>query len=279
MLLVCDLDRTLIPNGKESEDDTLKNFYNKIKDIKNTTLVYASGRNLNLLKKGKAKYKLELPEYFLGSVGTEVYLLKKNFFGLKKLIPDPDWDNYVKNENPNWNRESLVETVSVMTNNNFYLQEESVQNKFKVSYYLNKETSKNEFEYNEFKDRILKEIQEKLDDLNLKAELIYSFDQKKSIGLVDILAKKASKLSALEFLIKKLNYNREDVIYAGDSGNDLLPLTAGINAILVNNARPEIKQKALEIVKEKGSEDRLFISTKNYSAGVIEGVNYFLKKQ
>jgi sucrose-6F-phosphate phosphohydrolase len=268
MLIVCDLDRTLIPNGQEPDPKSLNDFYNYIDSLDNATLAYATGRNLALFKEGKKEYDLLLPDYFLGAVGTEVYKKHKKIFGGYKLKTDSDWIGYVKKEHPNWKRNQIIKDLDYLIDDNFYLQEDDVQNNNKISFYL-KNT--------EQKEPILSDIKKYLDTKEINSEVVYSFDPHKGLGLVDVLPKKATKLGAVEFLVDKLGIYKEDVVYAGDSGNDLLPLTAGIKAILVNNARQEVKDEALNIVKEKKLSNKLYISEKNYSAGVIEGLKHYLK--
>jgi len=271
MIIVCDLDRTLIPNGKDEYDNSLDEFYRIIENNKDITLVYATGRNLELFKQAEKEYKIKKPEFFVGSVGTEVYINEDD-----ELVEDSDWDSYVKEKHPNWNRNEIVnygkenfEGIS----NEFYLQEELVQNKNKISYYLKDENKSEE---------IISKFEEYLKGENILAEVVYSFDPHKGLGLLDILPKHATKLGAVEFLIEKLNENKENVIYCGDSGNDLLPLTSGIKSVLVKNAREEVKEDALKIIDEKGIDrDKLYIAkgegrlNGNYSSGVIEGLEFF----
>lgn len=274
MIIVCDLDRTLIPNGEEEYDNSLDEFYRRVSELKSKSsdvfLVYATGRNLELFKEAEKEYGIKKPDYFLGAVGTEVYENKhKN--DQEELVEDPDWHEFVKREHPNWNRETIVADVEKLTKE-IYLQEESVQNPNKISYYLESE---------EKPEQIIEAISKYIDEKQISAEVVYSFDPHKDLGLIDILPKKATKLGALEFLIGKLGENSENVIYCGDSGNDLLPLTSGIKSVLVKNAREDVKEKALQIVEEKGIKEKLYIAkggdrlNGNYSSGVIEGLEYF----
>ena len=49
-------------------------------------------------------------------------------------------------------------------------------------------------------------------------------------------------------------------------------LTSGWNAILVGNARPEIKQE----VKEKTTQpEKVYIAKQHFISGVLEGFDYF----
>jgi len=271
MIIVCDLDRTLIPNGKEEYDNSLNEFYERIEKNKDITLVYATGRNLELFKQAEEEYPIKKPDFFIGAVGTEVYINKGG-----ELLEDSDWDSYVKNKHPNWDRKEIINHVSENfseIDSDFYLQEDSVQNKNKISYYLKDRNKSTE---------IISKIEEYIKEKNILAEAVYSFDPHKDLGLLDILPRYATKLGAVEFLIEKLGEKKDNVIYCGDSGNDLLPLTSGIKSVLVKNAREEVKEQALKIINEKGIDSgKLYIAkgndklNGNYSSGVIEGLDFF----
>jgi sucrose-6F-phosphate phosphohydrolase len=262
MIIASDLDRTLLPNGKWENDDSLEKFYNLVKEH---TLVYVSGRNLNLYKKAKEEFGIKTPDYFLGAVGTEVFVSDGD-----ELVYDEDWAKYLEDKHPNWNRGEVVQMVAenIIDEKNFYLQESDVQNNYKISYYL-KNVDDNKDIVNTIKNILL--------NREINAKVVYSFDPEKKIGLVDILPTHANKMGALEFLIEKLGMSKKDVIYAGDSGNDLLPIEAGFKSILVKNAPDEIKRKARDLAKE----DNVYIAqgsdegNGNYSSGVIEGLKYF----
>ncbi|NCS99273.1 HAD-IIB family hydrolase [Candidatus Parcubacteria bacterium] len=274
MIIVCDLDRTLVPNGAEEYDGSLEEFYERVSGLRDAVLVYATGRNLELFKEAEKEYGIRKPDYFIGSVGTEVYKNQKNFFTRKnKLVAYPEWNNYVKDKHPNWDRELIVQDIDeILNEEEFYLQEESVQNENKISYYLRDEKKS---------DNIIQAISEYINQKQIRAEVVYSFDPHKNLGLVDVLPKDATKLGSLEFLIEKLGESPENVVYCGDSGNDLLPLTSGIKSVLVKNARADVKEKAMQIVEQKGVSDKLYIAkggdrlNGNYSSGVIEGLEYF----
>ncbi len=86
----------------------------------------------------------------------------------------------------------------------------------------------------------------------------------------------------MEFLQKKLDYSLEEVIFAGDSGNDLPVLSSQINSVLVDNASNDIKSEAQQLAAVSGNADSLYIANSsqlemngNYSAGVLEGVWHY----
>lgn len=262
MIIACDLDRTLLPNGEWEDDGSLSKFYDLIKD---NILVYVSGRNFDLYKDAKEEFGIKTPDYFLGAVGTEVFVKDGD-----ELIQDPDWLEYLKEKQPNWNRGALVQLIAenIIDQKSFYLQEDNLQNDYKISYYL-KDTDN--------KEKIVSTIRNILLNRKIDATVVYSFDPIKKLGLVDILPTHANKMGALEFLINKLGKDKTDVIYAGDSGNDLLPIKAGIKSILVKNTPDDVKKQAIDMAEEgnlyiaEGSET----GNGYYASGVIEGLRNF----
>ncbi len=264
IIFATDLDRTLLPNGKEEYDNTLSNLFSIIKD-KQLILVYVTGRSLSLFEDAVDNFKIEMPDYLIGDVGTMIYKKNNN-----KLIIDNEWLEYLKINASNWDVEKIKDSLHM--NKFLSLQEKSKQNKYKLSYYLNDISQKN---------KIVLGIEKDIKDLNMDGDVIYSFDPLKDVGLVDILPKIATKVTALEFLRKRMNEIKDNLIFCGDSGNDVLALINGYKSILVKNASEDVKKEVIKINKEKGLIDRLYIANGtdkmngNYSSGIIEGLSYF----
>ena len=111
--------------------------------------------------------------------------------------------------------------------------------------------------------------------------ILYSIDETRDIGLLDILPKYSTKITALEYLRKKLGLEKEEIIYCGDSGNDILPLTFGYRSILVRNSIDEVKNTVKRSLEQKGISDRLYIAkgcqrlNGYYVSGIIEGLINF----
>jgi sucrose-6-phosphatase len=121
-----------------------------------------------------------------------------------------------------------------------------------------------------------------LDQKQIPANIITSVDDAENLNLIDILPPRANKLLAIRFLIRKQGMHESRVVFAGDSGNDLDVLTSGMQAILVGNAAPDVRETATDRLKEKGQVARLYLAkgdfhgmNGNYAAGVMEGVVHF----
>ena len=101
-------------------------------------------------------------------------------------------------------------------------------------------------------------------------------------GYLDVLPQSATKEYALKYLQNRFKLQENDIVFAGDGGNDLGPLTSGYQAIVVNNASELFKKKVVEIAKAKSVLDSVYFAhgdfngmNGNYTAGVLEGLNHF----
>lgn len=262
-LIVCDLDRTLLPNGHEQDDGGLSVFSTFVKD-RTFTLAYASGRNLGLFKEACEEFPLPLPDYFFGDVGTVLYKNDQD-----EMREDDSWFSYISKNTPNWEWNTIKE---ITTHPHARLQEDWRQNTYKLSYYV---------------DDLLRgqlvadEMSKSLEKNNISASAIYSVDPLKNVGLIDILPTIATKVTAVEFLRTQLKLEKDEVVYCGDSGNDILPLTNGYKSILVANASPEVRQAVLALHKQNNTEQNLYIASGNelqngnFASGVMEGLVHF----
>lgn len=272
MIIATDLDRTLLPNGYEEYGHNLPLFFQLIRKNK-LTLVYATGRNWKLFQEAKKIFKIEDPDYFIGEVGTVLYEKspKKSFFQLKnKLVISQEWQKYLKNKAKNWNAEKLKKRFQIIKE--LKLQEKDKQNTYKLSYYLSNTTNQS---------KILTKIKTLAQEETIKINLISSWDPLKKVRLIDILPAMVTKTTALEFIRRKKHLSKEEVVYCGDSGNDIAALTIGYKSILVKNAREEIKKKVLKINQDLGRSKNLYIAkgvgkwNGYYVAGILEGLKHF----
>ena len=92
--------------------------------------------------------------------------------------------------------------------------------------------------------------------------------------MVDVLPKRSGKDGALIYLAAKLSLRLAEVVFAGDSGNDIEALVCGVKGILVANAQVPVRHELRELLKEKHLEQQVYFSKRKYVAGVIEGLIY-----
>jgi hypothetical protein len=112
--------------------------------------------------------------------------------------------------------------------------------------------------------------------------LIFSIDEPRDLGLLDVLPERANKLHAVRFLLQSLNLPIDRALYCGDSGNDLAVLASPVPGVLVANASSAVRSEALRLAACAGNDDRLYLAggaflnmNGNYAAGILEGACHF----
>jgi hypothetical protein len=227
--------------------------------------VYVTGRSQQLLDEAIAHWNLPLPELAVGDVGTTI--LEPTDHGWQPLA---SWWNEIA---PAWNELQASELHRHIGDQpELTLQEQERQSRFKLSYYAPSDL--------DWKP-VCARVHEQLMSLGVRASLIWSVDETNDVGLLDVLPESATKLHAVRFVGRRLGIHESRTVFAGDSGNDLPALTSGLNAILVANARSEVRDAAIAGARERGTPERLYVAcgdlgmNGNYAAGVLEGLAHF----
>ena len=267
ILLCTDLDRTLIPNGPQSESVNARKIFTELVSRDELTLTYVTGRHLEIIEQAIKNYQLPVPDYIIADVGSTIY----------QSGPDgwTHWQEWENEISPCWANKSHYDIKALLGDISFLrMQEMQKQNTHKLSYYVPLQTDH---------EKLINEIDSRLQQAGVKAAIIWSIDEPAAIGLLDIVPANVSKKHAIEFLMEKQNFNIKNTVFSGDSGNDLQVIASPIQSILVANASDKIKSTALEQTRKLGIEDTLYIArgaymgmNGNYSAGVIEGLVHFI---
>jgi len=261
LLLCTDLDRTLIPNGSQSESPGAREIFSRLVDTEGVKLVYVTGRHRALIEQAMDAYQLPLPDFAIADVGSTIYQLDGGAWKQWQAWDDeiaPDWQGHSTEI-----LHSLLADIALLQ-----LQEQEKQNRHKLSYYLplghNHQT-------------VMAEIEKRLQARKIRANLIWSVDEAKNMGLLDILPASANKLHAITFLMRQCGYNDEHTIFAGDSGNDLDVLLSPVQAVLVANADSEVRSATQGSAKQNLYLARGGFLNMNgcYSAGILEGIAYY----
>lgn len=265
-LLICtDLDRTLLPNGTQPESKQGREYFSRLCQREEVTLVYVSGRNKKLVEKAITCYRLPRPALVISDVGTKIYDLRGDDWSTLQ-----EWETEIAHD---WHGMTSGDLRRLFQNiKGLQLQEREKQSIYKLSYY---------FSLHQDKDKLAENLQRCLDDYKLHASLTWSVDDPAGIGLLDITPSSATKLHAVEFIRQVLGFPLQDTIYAGDSGNDLQVLISPIQAILVANATEAVREEALLGAKRSGTIDTIYLAkgstfgNGNYSTGIIEGIIHY----
>jgi len=266
LLLCTDMDRTIIPNGFQPEHPDARKLFNQFCSVDGISLAYVTGRHIALAKHAIYNYALPEPSYIISDVGTKIYQMVEN-----EWLEMPEWQVEIDKDWKGKTPEDIKQALSPISE--LILQESRKQNTHKLSYYLPLYIDN---------ESIISRMESALAEIDIDVSIIWSLDEPKNTGLIDVLPRHATKLHAIEFLQAKLKYTHEQVIFAGDSGNDLPVLTSHINSILVANASDEIKVEAMQLSQANNNSQALYIANStdfnidgNYSAGVLQGVWHY----
>lgn len=267
LLLCTDLDRTLIPNGPQAEHPVARPLFTSFCQLPEVLLAYVTGRHQALVQQAINDYDLPLPNFAITDVGTQIYRVTAGRW--QRLA---SWEEEIAGDWQGHSHAQLQAWLSPLTE--LRLQEAGKQNRFKLSYYLPLDSDR---------QRVLAEINHRLLQRGLKASLIWSIDEQEKIGLIDVLPQHATKFHALQFLQRDLGYHPHEVVFAGDSGNDLPVLASAIPSVLVANASGEIRQQAQHLAAQNNQAQALYLATEsasrlggNYAAGILQGIWHFV---
>lgn len=270
ILLCSDMDRTLLPNGPWPESPEARPLLRRLAERSEVELVYVTGRDKGLILDAIREYELPLPRRVVGDVGTTIYAVSSDADGIR-FAPSEEWKRAIGGDWNDMDREALAALFEDL--DGIRLQEPEKQNEFKLSYYAAPDLDS---------DALIREMETRMNARRVRSNLIWSIDEEKELGLLDVLPRSANKLHAVRFLMEQLGYGEDDVVFAGDSGNDLNALTGGLSAVLVANAAEEVRRSARETLAAKGKSDCLYLArgdflgmNGNYGAGVLEGLAHF----
>ena len=266
LLLCTDMDRTILPNGKQPEHPEARRCFHEFCQQPEVCLVYVTGRHQALVEQAIIDYALPLPDYAITDVGSKIY-----YYIDDQVQEMSAWEDQISAD---WCGQSHAQLKRAFRHiRELTLQEEEKQNRFKLSYYLDLDIDK---------DEIIAQMAAILQDLGVHASLIWSVDEPMQVGLLDVLPQNATKLHGLRFLQQHLEYETKEVVFAGDSGNDLPVLGSGINAVLVANASEEVRALAQKMASDGGHTTALYLARDdtfslggNYAAGVLQGIWHF----
>ncbi|WP_321491383.1 HAD-IIB family hydrolase [uncultured Desulfobacter sp.] len=266
-LLICtDLDRTLIPNGLEPVSSKALPLFSKLVARPWIKLAYVTGRDKKLVKEAITRFNLPVPDYAVTDVGSTVYEIQSG-----RWIRRNDWDQRISRDWKNKSPKELAVFLSDLTQ--CELQEEEKQGLYKLSYYVPLDINP---------DIVVDEIQWRMKKKGLHSNTIWSVDEQKRTGLLDVLPASADKRKAIEFIIETESFDYTRTVFSGDSGNDLAVFLSPVKSILVANASSRFKSQVKAHMGKTVSSGHLYIArggylnmNGNYAAGILEGINHY----
>ncbi len=267
-LLICtDLDRTLLPNGLQPESGNARECFHALCQRPEVTLVFVTGRHRMLIEQAVADYGLPVPDYAIANVGTTIYRVGREQLWQRQTA----WDDEIAAD---WGKHAHSDILSMLSDvASLRLQESNKQDRHKLSYYVPLDSDR---------EALSSIIAERLAEHQVSARLIWSDDEPAGIGLLDVTPRRSSKYHAIKALMRELDMSETQIVFAGDSGNDLEVMVSDIPSVLVANSQPQIREQSIRQAAESGHSDKLYIAkggfmgmNGNYAAGILEGIAHY----
>lgn len=267
-LLICtDLDRTLIPNGPQPESGNAREYFLALCQRPEVTLVFVTGRHRMLIEQAITDYSLPVPDYAIANVGTTIYRVGHEHLWQRQT----SWDDEIAVD---WGNHTHGDITSMLSDvPSLRLQESNKQDRHKLSYYVPLHSDR---------AMLASVIAERLVAHQVTARLIWSDDEPAGIGLLDVTPHRSSKYHAIKALMRELDMHETQIVFAGDSGNDLEVMVSDLPAVLVANSQPQIREQSVRQSAESGNSDQLYLAkggfmgmNGNYAAGILEGIAHY----
>lgn len=272
-----DLDGTFIPLDGDNESKVALEQIRGQLATGDVPFAYVSGRHLEYIFEGIIEYGLPIPDYILCDVGTSVYEnTAKDLNRRDGLNNAPTQETLAASFRRSDNFDARLDRIVGDTDiervrreigdlPKFRLQEKFKQGRHKLSYYVPAESL----------DECTANVRTYLDERSLPYGIISSVDPFNGDGLVDVLPKDVSKAFALNWWGESQNYQNDEIVFCGDSGNDYAALVAGYRAVVVGNASRTLAASVLDAHEKANWNDRLYLADRSSTAGVLDGLRWF----
>ncbi len=252
--LATDLDGTLIPiNGEPAQKTALCKIDAEHRQ-KKFPLVFVTGRHLSSVQQAIEQFHLPVPDWVICDVGTSIFQTVDGGFQLVEAYHQ-DLDQKLSPEQLKLMGSQLSQHRKLTR------QEEEKQGRFKLSFYTEAQSLND----------VVAEIKQIAAEIEF--QLIASVDPFNGDGLIDILPAKVSKRYGLSWWAREQSLSTEDIVFAGDSGNDWAAIVGGFRSIVVANAAAELKAQ----VEAADDETRrsIFVASQQATSGVLEGCRHW----
>ncbi|CAE7671406.1 SPP1 [Symbiodinium sp. CCMP2456] len=279
VMVVTDLDHTLVGHERDPENKLLEEFRNLWLGeyaLNGSALAYSTGRSKSMALDVAQERQLIRPDLLICGVGTEVYTVPSRLPILgwweerDSLELMPEWKSKMLN---GFNR-ATVEELLTSRFQKFELRGTPVDDPYRIP---------TAYQMDEAFD----------DSKKLLQEALGSSYQVISSGhgewkLIDICSAEAGKLKAMQFAMSTLKFEPAKTLACGDSGNDeLMFRNSGGRGVMVANALPELVEAMTAAAdpptKElrRGAEFKtchgstMLFAGREVAGGIVEALQYF----
>ncbi|MGB0743638.1 MAG: HAD-IIB family hydrolase [Opitutales bacterium] len=234
-LIIADIDNTLTGN-----DDAMHDFFQLINEAEdNIGFGIATGRRYEVVMQLMEEKGIPTPEVLITSVGTEIY------YG-KNFTLDTSWKKHI---NYRWEPEKIRQVLESVEG--LFYQKGSEQSKFKISYEVDFSIAPK-----------LSSIKRMLREHGLRAKCVLSHRM-----FLDIIPSRAGSGLTIRHIAYKWGFPLENILVAGDSGNDEDMLAGNTLGVVVGNYSQELERLR--------KYPRVYFAEAHHAAGIVEGVEYY----
>ncbi len=233
-VIITDLDNTLT-----GDNEGLAEFIELLRANEQIGFGIATGRRLDSAMELIHDLGLPQPDLIDTDAGTQLH------YG-ERLTPDRSWRQQIGFA---WRPDEIRQQLDALPG--FFLQDESNQSEYKISYEIDPDHSPNVIE-----------IQKVLRNAGLRAKVVLSLDM-----YLDVIPVRGGSDMSVRHLLWKWGFSPDNVLVAGDSGNDAGMLLGRTLGVVVGNYSPE-----LESLRNR---PRVYFANAQHARGIIEGINYY----
>lgn len=231
MLLATDLDGTFI-GGKSLHKQQL---YKLVRENEEVRLVFVTGRGLETVIPLLNDPIIPNPDYIICDVGATIV----NGHTLEPVEPlqseiEKQWPGSLR----------ILETLKEVEG----LEYQHVPQQRRCSFYANDENTVNK-------------VREKAEELG--CEVIYSADK-----FLDVMIRGVNKGSSLTNLVNHLKIDRNSVLVAGDTLNDLAMYQCQFKGVVVGNAEIKLRTATAEL-------PAIYYAASDGAGGILEAMEHF----
>ena len=233
-LVITDLDNTLT-----GDEESLAEFNQLIRSNDRVGFGVATGRNLESALAMIEELGLPYPDVLDSSCGTQLH------YG-EQLTADRSWRKQIAHQ---WRPDEIRSVLKQLPG--CFIQSDAEQSEFKISYKLDLEIAPK-----------LAHIRRALRESGLRAKVVLS------LGIyLDVIPVRGGSDLSIRHLLYKWGFAPEQLLVAGDSGNDEGMLKGRTLGVVVGNYSPEM-EKLRKL-------PRIYFADSAHARGIIEGINYY----
>ncbi len=233
-LIITDLDNTLT-----GDSDSLAEFNELLREHDNIGFGIATGRRLDSAMKLVEELGLPKPDLIDTDAGTQLH------YG-EMLTADHSWRKQIGYE---WKPKQIDAILAELPG--LCRQPSENQSEFKISYDIDFEKSPS-----------IAAIKKQLREAGLRAKVVLS------LGMyLDVIPVRGGSDLSMRHVLWKWGFSPDNVLVAGDSGNDAGMLLGRTLGVVVGNYSPELEGLR--------NQPRVYFASGHHARGILEGIEYY----